>query len=270
MPFQQITKGLKTLYHFLGSVSCAIILVIISACWVTVGTFIESHSDSHRLAAQYTFDHPAFLAILCGFFINILFATLRRWPFGRHHIPFIITHIGLLTILVGTMVKALWGIQGNMLIMEGSESQEVLLDNSYVIQVQTRSSNPFSPPITQSFTLSPSLKPGPVSTHNPQLPDIQLVSSQEHAVEHMHMWIKEKHAKIFDAPPIPVQELSVADPFILPSPVQSKLPSFPDQESSLFAFRSQNPQDTLEQFLISFCKLNFYNLVTGNCGKVFH
>src|SRR4051812_16691922 len=98
-------KLVKSLYYFLGGVYFALILISSVALFVIAGTFIESLTQSHSYAALFTYENPLFSALLWGFFINILFSATRRWPFKWKHIPFLITHLGLLMILAGVLAK---------------------------------------------------------------------------------------------------------------------------------------------------------------------
>lgn len=93
---------------------------------VAAGTVIESRYNSD-LAKILIYQAPWFLGLLAILFTNIFMATILRWPFQRHHTGFVITHIGLLTLLIGSMVTAVYGIDGSMRIVEGGESNQVML-----------------------------------------------------------------------------------------------------------------------------------------------
>src|SRR5262249_600463 len=124
-------KWIKAVFHFLGSVRFAIALIGSATLFVITGTVLEGLSSSHLYAAQWTYSHPLFSILLTLFFINILFSALRRWPFRLRHIPFLITHLGLLMVIGGTIIKQRLGVQGNMHLIEGSGSQKILLPNTY-------------------------------------------------------------------------------------------------------------------------------------------
>ncbi|MEI8365018.1 MAG: hypothetical protein WCF65_01250 [Parachlamydiaceae bacterium] len=131
-------KPILSCYHFLGSVYFALILIATVALFVVAGTFLESATQSHRYAALFTYGSPFFSVLLWGFFINILFAATRRWPFRVGHIPFLTTHLGLLMILAGVLIKLYCGVQGSMTVIEGSGSHEILEPNSYSVYVRSR------------------------------------------------------------------------------------------------------------------------------------
>lgn len=129
---------MKKLYHFLGGLTFALILIAVTACFVIAGTFIESTTGSHRHAAYLTYNNPLFLLLLGLFFVNILLSALRRWPFKLKHVPFLLTHLGLLMILAGTMIKSVSGIQGSIRVMEGGVSQQLIIPDSHALLVESR------------------------------------------------------------------------------------------------------------------------------------
>lgn len=136
-------KLFKKLFTFFGGLYFAITLIIATALFVLAGTLIEAATESHLYASYFTYGNPLFILLIWGFFINILLSTLRRWPFKPRHIPFIITHIGLLMILGGTLLKSYKGIQGAMSIMEGGGNDEVILSDTYALLVEWK--NPDHP-----------------------------------------------------------------------------------------------------------------------------
>lgn len=134
-------KFCKTIFRFLGSMPFALFLIGMSALFVIAGTLLESMTESHRYAAVMTYSHVFFIGLLWGFFINILFSALRRYPFKKKHIPFLITHWGLLMILGGLLIKSYYGKQGSMAIIEGTASQEIFLADSHAILIESRIAN---------------------------------------------------------------------------------------------------------------------------------
>lgn len=201
------------LYHFLGSIYFAIFLITASALFVVVGTLIEAKTESHDFAARYTYNNPIFIALLWGFFINILLSALRRWPFKVRHIPFLTTHCGLLMLLGGALVKSYFGVQGNMSIIEGAASQHIFQPDTLVVQVQKRDPETLSRSITKYYPLEQLMKKRIVSDAFPEL-QIKLMDYVPHSMEVLESWIKQGHVMIAGIKPFPViddnmQELPV-------------------------------------------------------------
>lgn len=186
---------MKRLYHFLGSVYFALLLIGLTAFMVILGTWIESKTSSHLYAAKFTYGSPFFLALLAGFFINILISALRRYPFKLRHIPFLITHFGLLMILSGVMVKYLIGTQGVLLVWEGSGSQKLLIPHTEALYLESRFPNRF-----YSFPLN-------------KLPKgLEVISYNPHADEFFKGWIKKTQSFFFGTKPFPLISWKKNDP----------------------------------------------------------
>jgi hypothetical protein len=188
---------MRRIFHFLGGVHFAICLIGVTAVFVIAGTLIESKTESHRYAAYYTYKHPAFITLLCFFFINILFASLRRWPFKLRHIPFQVTHLGLLMILSGTIIKESSGIQGTMFLLEGSGSHLITINDSDVLRIEKRAPQDSHARVIGYYNLN-----------EKKLPfdglQVELLGYSPHTEEKVETWFKGNEGVISGLKPFPV------------------------------------------------------------------
>jgi len=200
-------KIITLIIHFLGSIYFAILLLIFSVIGVSLGTFIESYADSHEYAVQTIYRHPLFNVLLSLFFVNILVSALLRWPFKKRHLPFLLTHLGLLMIIGGTVIKNLKGLQGNLIVWEGSGSKQLFIPHSEALQIISRDpkEKPINVPLDQ-------LKKG--WTRLPHDPKIRwrMLSYAPHVDEHYDSWIKGSKAYIMGHAHFPVHEWAVENP----------------------------------------------------------
>lgn len=203
---------LKSLYHFLGGITFAIFLIATVAICVIIGTFLEAHSDSHRYAAYFTYQNPFFIALLWGFFINILFSALRRWPFKFKHLPFLITHLGLLMILAGTLAKSYFGTQGTMTLIEGSGSHKLTIADSYALYIEKQSKD--------SSLIANSIPLQVLTDASFDRLDIHVSDLVTHSKEQFHTWIKGPKGKISGYPSFAVFDLNNRDEI----PISTALP----------------------------------------------
>ena len=120
---------LKKLFKFLSSVKLAIPIMLILLVCSVIGTLYESQFNA-EYAALKVYKTPWFLAILLLLWINILFAALSRLPWKKRHIGFLITHLGMLTLLFGSFLTMIWGIDGSMQVYEGDQSNLVFLSQN--------------------------------------------------------------------------------------------------------------------------------------------
>jgi len=99
------------IFGFFSSVRLAIPLMLAIAAVVAAGTVYESmyNTQMARLMVYRTWWFEGLMVLL---WLNLFCAALSRYPFKEHHIGFVTTHIGLMTLLVGAQITALWGLDG--------------------------------------------------------------------------------------------------------------------------------------------------------------
>lgn len=214
---------LMRIWHFLGGVRCAIFLIATTAIFVIIGTVLESKTDSHLFASKYVYSNPVFCLLLAGFFVNILISALRRWPFKSKHIPFLITHLGLLMILAGAIIKLTWGLQGIMLLAEGTASQTVLLPGTFSLEIQSHAKKGQ----TSSISLTELLQGKIISSLDAE---IALLKYHPHALAQQTAWIHENLLRVKGLPPLVVSDL---DDLSAPLPISAKLRFTPYSQKPL-------------------------------------
>jgi hypothetical protein len=99
-----------------------LVIVVVSA----IGTIYESQYNS-EYAKLLIYNSDWFLFLMILLWLNIFCATISRIPFQKHHTGFIITHIGLLSLLGGAFVTANSGIDGQLQVRERSSEDRVIL-----------------------------------------------------------------------------------------------------------------------------------------------
>jgi hypothetical protein len=72
-----------------------------------------------------------FALILATLAANIFCAMMKRYPWKKHHVGFVMAHIGILTLLAGSLISLHFGMDGNMALFEGETSDHIsLLDKA--------------------------------------------------------------------------------------------------------------------------------------------
>src|SRR5262249_9141928 len=101
------------LFDALASLRLAVIVMVALAGSCLAATLYESKHGPP--AAQRDFYRtPWFSAILVTLGINIFCAMMKRYPWKKHHAGFVLAHIGILTLLVGSLVSLHFGLDSNM------------------------------------------------------------------------------------------------------------------------------------------------------------
>jgi len=127
------------LVHSLGSLKLAVLLLVTIAAACAVATFMES-SLSFKVAKYYIYDAPWFLLWLGLLVANLSCAALTRWPWQRRHAGFVVTHGGIVLLLLGALVGQQKGFEGTMTLQEGAEPSSTLLIDETILQVESPAS----------------------------------------------------------------------------------------------------------------------------------
>ena len=120
--------GVKIL-KLLGSLRFAIALIVGLAVILAVSTVMESLHGT-PFAQKHFYTSRWFDVFLSLFWVNIFCSTLTRWPFEKKHVGFVITHVGILTLLVGALLSRTLGSEGQMALFEGEENDRIRKEES--------------------------------------------------------------------------------------------------------------------------------------------
>jgi hypothetical protein len=116
----------KRLIKFLSSVKLAVPLMLVIIGVIAYGTIVESNYNAD-MAKIKVYQTRWFNGLMILLWLNIFFAALSRWPWKLRHFGFLVTHLGLLTLLAGGMITGLYGTDGTLRVMENEESSIVVL-----------------------------------------------------------------------------------------------------------------------------------------------
>jgi hypothetical protein len=133
---RQKNSTLWQLIHLLGSLQLALILLATIAIACGVATFTESHFDT-KVAHAMIYKAPWFLAWLGFLCLNLFAVTLTRWPWERKHLGFVITHYGIITLLMGAAIGSKLGFEGNVTLQVHGAAVKNITTNQSVLEMET-------------------------------------------------------------------------------------------------------------------------------------
>ena len=122
--------------HWLGSLQLALVLLATIAIACAAATIAESEFNA-KVAQVYIYKAPWFilwLAVLC---VNLFAVTLTRWPWEKKHTGFIITHYGIITLLIGAVIGLQTGFEGNVTLHKDKPPVRKITVNRSIIQVES-------------------------------------------------------------------------------------------------------------------------------------
>jgi len=107
------------LFEFFASLKLAVVLLAVLIIAAIAGTLYESSFDA-KVARAYIYGAPWFNVWLVLLGANLTCSALSRWPWRKHHVAFLITHLGIITLLIGSLIGRIWGIEGTMTLFKGA------------------------------------------------------------------------------------------------------------------------------------------------------
>jgi hypothetical protein len=114
------------LFRWLASLQLAVMLILVLAAVLAWATILESQHG--RDYSQWVVYKSSWFTALLGLLgINILAATLARFPWRTSRRGFLITHVGLLLLLAGAVLSFVHGIEGRLTFQEGQSAEAILL-----------------------------------------------------------------------------------------------------------------------------------------------
>lgn len=135
---------LSDLFKFFASLWCAVLLIIAVAIIIAAGTFIESYHGAEA-AQRLIYYTPWFSIVLVLLAINLAASAISRWPWHKQHTGFLLTHLGIILILIGSLITQRFGIEGQVSIQEGDSESRMTLANP-ILEI-------FSPDLKEHFVL---------------------------------------------------------------------------------------------------------------------
>jgi hypothetical protein len=120
---------LNKFIKFLSSLQLAVIIITALAILTAVGTFVEAEYDIEA-AAKWVYKTPWMFVVMGALAINLSMVMVDRWPWKRRHVPFLLAHIGILVLLLGSLITMKWGLDGTMIFGIGESSRHVRIPES--------------------------------------------------------------------------------------------------------------------------------------------
>lgn len=125
---------LAKIYRFLASIQLTIVLLVVIALAMMTGTAYEATAGT--LLAQLDIYHSIWFDFLLGLLaVNLIACTVQRFPYRIGQIGWLMTHTGVLVVLIGAVISREYSIEGTIKLAEG-ESTRLLNRNSYQLEVQ--------------------------------------------------------------------------------------------------------------------------------------
>ncbi len=137
---------LWTAVHILGSLNLAVFLLITVAAAIAFATVMESKFDT-PVAAYYIYDAVWFDFWLMALALNLLCAAFTRWPWQRRHLGFVITHAGIILMLLGAVIGKSAGFEAFVTLDKTKPPEQRLFTKQNILTIETMAGARWQMPI---------------------------------------------------------------------------------------------------------------------------
>lgn len=122
-------------FRFFASLKLAVISLLSLAGVLAYATFFEKWYGASAVQ-EWIYRSPGFAILLAFLGMNILCAALIRYPWTKRQTGFVITHAGLLVVLLGSWISVKFTLSGQEGMVEGEQSSQLVLTDDSAIRVQ--------------------------------------------------------------------------------------------------------------------------------------
>src|SRR5438105_14294182 len=123
------------IFRFFASLKLAVVLLAVLTVASIAGTIYESSFDA-KVARTYVYGAPWFNLWLILLAANLAVSALSRWPWRKHHVAFLVTHLGIITLLTGSLIGRIWGIEGTITLFKNDPPANRLLVDQHQLRVR--------------------------------------------------------------------------------------------------------------------------------------
>jgi len=121
-----MVRLLEALFEFCASLKLAVFTILMIATLLGIATFYEARYG--MAAVQHlVFGSNVFMASMALLAVNVMSAALIRYPWKRKQTGFVVTHLGILTLLAGCLVSFRLSVDGRVSFRPGDSHNDIAM-----------------------------------------------------------------------------------------------------------------------------------------------
>ena len=128
----KLEKVAEKIFRFLCSLKLAVIVIVSLGVIAAVGTITEANYDAvtaQKLVYQSVYMYGV-LILLC---VNLIAVMVDRLPWKPRHLGFVLAHVGIVTLLVGSYITHKVGVDGSVALEIGDSNRYVTTKDTEVV-----------------------------------------------------------------------------------------------------------------------------------------
>jgi hypothetical protein len=125
----------RRFFRTFGSLKLAVVTLTALAVVLALATIYESKTSTRQVQAL-VYQSWWFITLLFALALSVFCSAMTRFPWKKSQASFVITHAGILVMLVGSIVGLLGGAEGSITILEGGPARNTLNQDFEVLQIR--------------------------------------------------------------------------------------------------------------------------------------
>lgn len=111
----------------LSSLKMAVVVIVALGAITAWGTFVEAEYGEAAAAQKLVYHSPWMFLVMIALAVNLTAVMIDRWPWKQRHTGFILAHIGIIILLIGSVVTKYKGVDGSLSFGIGETSRHVVV-----------------------------------------------------------------------------------------------------------------------------------------------
>lgn len=129
---QKLQAYFRRTIKFLASLKLAVVVILAIATVVAVGTIVESKLDA-TAAKKLVYDTIWMYLVMGILATNLIAVMVDRWPWKARHTSFVLAHIGILVLMLGSIITQKFGLDGSVRVGIGEANQYAIVPETDVL-----------------------------------------------------------------------------------------------------------------------------------------
>lgn len=116
----------------LASLKLAVVIIILIGIVTAWGTIVEAQYDAYA-ARKIVYETFWMIGPMILLVISLTAVMIDRWPWQRRHLGFVLAHIGIIILLIGSLLTQKKGVDGTVTIMIGDKQKSLTVSETDLV-----------------------------------------------------------------------------------------------------------------------------------------
>lgn len=118
--------NVRRVIRALASLKLAVVVIVLIGIVTAWGTIVEAQFDAHH-AKKMVYDSIWMWVPMILLVVSLTAVMVDRWPWQKRHTGFVLAHIGIIILLLGSLITQRFGIDGSISFGIGEKQKNIIV-----------------------------------------------------------------------------------------------------------------------------------------------